>query len=345
MARESTPSSPNSRFRVWNLSGDLYSHTELAENWDTLDAILGRPADGSVWPPADERGVDGGIYGLLVALAAAGDGVGAVKMMWWPDEAGDIADFVPDKWVAMVGQTLAAVDHDFPTSDPIDLPDTRNAFVIGADPAKDAGVEGSATDLHTDAPGVTQAVGGVNSGGGGSNALTHTHTVAAHTHTVPAHFHSISGHSHDMDHRHDLQEDALTTGTPSHTIHAFELARSAIKRRWSLSGLNLGTLTFDPDGSWGPYETVVTGAAGVNPTAIVPHIQHTHFPRFWAGQPRVPSYPSVSTLKTQTGATALSTSTAAAVATGTNAVATTSSTATDNRPLHLGLVFLLKVRA
>lgn len=342
MARESTPSSPNSRFRVWNALGDLYSHTELAENWDTLDAIIGRPADNSVWPPQDERGIDGGIYGYLKALEASGDGVGATKLMWWPEAAGEIADFIPDKWVAMTGQVITAANHDFPTNEDIHLPDTRNMFLMGADPLKAAGVAGEASNSHSAAPGVTQNVGGSNVGGGGTNVASHAHSVPTHVHAIPNHSHSIAAHAHDMDHRHEMQESSLSTGTPAHAIHAFHLKSTAIHRRWNLNGHNLGALGYNPD-IW-PDQTVTPHGGAGGSAAIVPHIQHTHFPRFWAGTPRVPNYPSSGATRTTTGSTSLSTSTASGLTTGSSSAADTGSATLDNRPAHVAFVVLLKVR-
>lgn len=53
------------RFRVWPAGSDSYDHVELAQNFDTLDALLGIPDSGS-WPPT--TGVNGGIYALIKDL-------------------------------------------------------------------------------------------------------------------------------------------------------------------------------------------------------------------------------------------------------------------------------------
>lgn len=351
MARESDPSlSDNSRFRVWNASGDLYSHSELAENWDTVDAIIGRPTDGSVWPPLDERGSGGGIYKYLQDLTASQAGVGSVRLMWWPSSAGDIADFLPDKWAWMNGQTIAAANHDWPVDEDVTLIDTRNMFVIGADPAKGMGTTGDNTDDHDDAPGVTQSVGGLNVGGGGSNTSSHTHTVPQHVHQVPAHLHSIAAHWHDMDHRHALEDDGstTTTGTIARTVGAIELTTGAVKKRWAFPGsVSFGTLGYDPDGTWNSYVPPVdwTGVSGFSSNRpIVPHFVHTHYPRANAGQPKVPSYPAASDARTTTGSATLSTSTQAATNTALNDAFSTGSATTDNRPAHIGLVFLVKIK-
>lgn len=75
------------------------------------------------------------------------------------------------------------------------MPDTRNAFVLGA-----------ATSGTGSGTGTPPAIG--QAGGSHTYNLSHTHTVAGHTHTVPDHVHAMLDHTHaiagDGSHNHGI---------------------------------------------------------------------------------------------------------------------------------------------
>jgi hypothetical protein len=155
------------RFRVWPSGGDSYDHAENAANWDNLDAILGIPASGE-WPPT--LGVGGGIYKEIQDLKVSDIPVGAVIGWIRPTAAVPI----PSGFSTIEGQTIAAVDHDFPgISTSVTLPDLRNRFLLGADSAKAPGTAAVAVG----SPSINTAAGAPGpQGTGGENQ--HLLTVA-----------------------------------------------------------------------------------------------------------------------------------------------------------------------
>lgn len=256
------------RFRVWDRSQDSFNGEDLVYNFDNLDELLGGPDGvsgasgnefagvasswlgyGDVIPPLSTETqypgttnsgyeVQSGrrtLYGIVSGLNYNDVPLGTV-ISWWRPTSG-IA--IPDGWVPCDGRELNADQHSYPFAGTITVPDLRNKFVIGADPATPGinafngyALESDATAATTDnndwsgsgaAPGTTGAPGiGYDTGlenpaaRSGDNALRnlshthnpgtlaikdHTHSIA-HTHTIPAHSHKIEAHSHDMTHLH-----------------------------------------------------------------------------------------------------------------------------------------------
>lgn len=110
------------------------------------------------------------------------------------------------------GHQVPAGQHDFPglSTSAINLPDLRNAFILGADPNKAFAAGANQGDAASDAPGI--------GGSGGSNAaknFAHIHGVpgVSHTHSVTygAHQHG-PGSLYAASHGHAVN---ISTGTPN----------------------------------------------------------------------------------------------------------------------------------
>lgn len=215
-----------SRFHVWPLGSDSYKHVENQENWDTLDDILGVPSSGD-WPPS--RGIDSGIYKEVALLQAERMPLGAI-IEWFQPGGLDL----PTGWVECDGSTYGPSDNDFPGSITITVPDTRNAFTLGADSNKDVGTSAVAVgnadiDDHSGAPG-PQATGGSNQ-----------HTLVASE--TPSHDHGGGDHTHTLN-RQVLQ---LTAGGLNYLINV----RDSIT---NLETTNDAGDIIDSFGSDGPHE-------------------------------------------------------------------------------------------
>jgi len=171
--RWSNPS--GSRFRIWPSGTDSYDHSELTNNWDDLDAIIGIPTGGG-WPATE--GIGGGIYYEIQKAKEAAVPLG-VALPWF--RANEDME-VPDGYVLAIGQTLTVEEHDIPNvPGTYTVPDMRNKMVIGAVDSKqvgDAGVEvdNSLINIATGGPGPQ--------GTGGENTTTLTKAqMAGHKHT------------------------------------------------------------------------------------------------------------------------------------------------------------------
>ena len=148
------------RFRVWPDSEDNYDHAELAQNWDTIDRIIGVPNDGTDWPATTGEG--GGIYAEVQDLRLTILPVGFVVPWHRPS----LAVPIPTGFEVCDGSVVAEADHDFGAIGDVTLPDLRNRFVVGANPSTTIGQAGVAAthgdiDNEDGAPG-PQGVGGEN---------------------------------------------------------------------------------------------------------------------------------------------------------------------------------------
>jgi hypothetical protein len=180
------------RFRVWPAGSDNFDHTELASNFDNLDAIIGVPSTGD-WPPT--TGIDGGIYAEVLLLQDERLPIGTVVPWFRPNGAAAI----PTNWAACDGSTLTSGNHNFPgIAGSVTLPDLRNKFILGANAADANGAAAAAVgdatiDTATGAPGPQTS--------GGSNKIVQTTAqMPGHSHTftgnaLGAHVHSFTGNA------------------------------------------------------------------------------------------------------------------------------------------------------
>lgn len=148
------------RFRVWPAGTDSYSHTDLSNNFDTLDGILGNSPDAN-WPPS--TGMNGGIYKEVALLQKnVKSELGQVFPWFRPT----LALAIPVGCAVCDGSVLQPSDHDFPGGGTVTLPNLLNSFWVGADPAKSIGTPGAAVGAsgHDDATGAPgpQGAGGLN---------------------------------------------------------------------------------------------------------------------------------------------------------------------------------------
>lgn len=308
------------RFNVWSQPTDAYDREQLAENWDLLDGIIGRPVGGGQWPPNIGEGA--GIYGEIQKILDGAASVppqmplGSIVPWFYPgstiptavrNELGDLG------WVVCDGTIVASGDHEFAAfSGSFRTPNLTNMFIIGAN------IDGTrgAVSSPTAASGmVTTSVGTPgNTGQTGSNSVApHTHTVPTHTHPVPQHTHSIPAHSHQVpDHLHYLGN--LTGGV---NIDA--------------QGGRAGEVTKD-------------GTGTTHTSAFKNHVHN--LPGSTGGtHPGPPGY--VAGQKFDTLAWSGTTGLNAVANTGSNTVQTTgpnSVTPVDNRPASVPLVYIMKVR-
>ncbi len=202
------------RFRVWDLGDDLYSRAQLEENWDTLDAILGRPADGvTVWPPLADRGIGGGIWALIEKLQNDKAQLGDVKWVWVPTQnalTAVVAAAQTAGWEVANGQSISSGNHDMEeldgslSSSAIRLPNMIDHTVVGVAHDSTVGEVG----------GITTNNGTDNVGAQGAATATFTVSISAHTHSVPSHAHTTDGHVHGMQHRHRMYNGHTIPSSP-----------------------------------------------------------------------------------------------------------------------------------
>ena len=177
-------SQPTGKFRVWDQGGDPYQHPDLQVNWDTLDAIIGGPGGGGVWPPSGQS-----IYSLLTAIQVATAPLGSYMMWHRFDATIPLPTTISGAgWVECNGQTILAANHNLVDGNGVHLgdvtvPDFRNAFPLGADSTLNLGVASSSGQGSAFSPGI--------GGRGGSNA------AAAHSHAIPNHYHEHT-HIHEV---------------------------------------------------------------------------------------------------------------------------------------------------
>lgn len=166
------------RFRVWPAGTDSYSHTDLSNNFDTLDNIIGNSPTVN-WPPT--LGLNGGIYAQIALLQANRQPIGTVFPWFRPT----LAVPIPAGCSVCDGSTLAAADHDFPGGGSITLPNLINAFWLGADPNLPINQAGVAiTDAGIDS--ASGAPGPQGTGGQNAHALTNTEIPTAAENTTSA---------------------------------------------------------------------------------------------------------------------------------------------------------------
>ena len=167
MARASSPSGIIPNPNVWNSGSDDFSHTQLAANWDTVDANLTMLQD--------ERMPIGSV------------------VMWWRRTTNDpiIPWGTASVWQPCDGRTIIAANHSFPGGGNLVLPDMRNQVPFGA-----GSPDGSNSNPTLTYPGdgvapPTQASGPTNAGGIGGEAGSMNQAI------VPAHYHQHS-HVHQL---------------------------------------------------------------------------------------------------------------------------------------------------
>jgi len=198
---------PNMGLIAWDQASDPYDHTQLAANFNTIDAHDHTPGSGTritTTAIQDSAISTNKLANLAVTTGKiANDAVTAPKldrqyvhpigsiMPWWRPNA---STSVPDGWVIATGQTLAAADHDFPGGGAVTLPDLRNKFLLGADTA-------NVGTLASETPAIGY------SAGNNSLNISHSHTIASHTHTIDGHSHTVNSHSHTVQsHTHSLAD-------------------------------------------------------------------------------------------------------------------------------------------
>lgn len=194
---------PNMSLWAWDLSGDAYDHTQLANNWSAVDSHNHTAGKGVQIPTA------GIADGAITTAKLADNSVTSAKIVDGTITGADIADgtiprtkfdttvtsgnlgdviahfrpslsfAIPTGWHIADGSTLVeGTDHDWTGAGNVVLPDLRNKMILGA--------ATSGTGTGTGTPPAENAT-----GGSMSTSLAHAHTVAAHSHGVAGHSHTI----------------------------------------------------------------------------------------------------------------------------------------------------------
>ena len=189
--------------------------------------------------------------GLAIAMMGADvlrqmHAIGEVIDWWRPA----ISVPTPSGFEVCDGRQIPAGQHDFPGlgASAINLPDLRNMFILGADPAKAQAAGAGQGNAATDGPGIA--------GTGGSNAgksFAHGHGVPGvdHQHYVPTpdHLHHV-GSLYTGDHAHGGPESI--TGP----YHRAGDSNVTLSRPWGIHGsgaVGIGGMTGASDrglGAW-----------------------------------------------------------------------------------------------
>ena len=344
MGRWSDPATglTQDRFRVWSVGDDLYSRAELEENWDTLDAILGRPVDGvTVWPPLAERGVGKGIWLYLQKLISGEPKLGDVKWVWAPTQTALTAVITKQQtagYEVANGQSILAADHDFETLDgsltgAIRLPDMVDHYAIGV--AHDSTVGA--------ADGITTNTGGTNDNTQGAHTDTINVEIDGHQHSVPQHRHGLAPHHHGMQHRHYMfHEDILPGGgVDDPTIGRTQTGSSRFGVVYSLKASAIADIASYPADTDG----YLTESAPGGFTYKVPNAEHRHdLAEGVTGLPvRGPTGGVRLVMNTETNTSPLFTVNSTAFDVDADGAISESYTV-DTKPLSVGLVPFIKVR-
>lgn len=317
---------PNMGLIKWDLTGDPYSHTQLAANFQALDdhdhtsgkgklivtnsitnlaVTTAKLADGTV---TSAKIADGAITAAKLANDAKYP-IGIVVPWYRPDPS--IA--VPSGWIVPIGQTLTDPEHDFAIAGSIQVPDLRNKFILGA--------YTSGTGTGTSTPPAIGAVGGSH-----TINLAHAHAVNSHTHSVPNHTHGIDPHSHTVsDHTHTIatQTDHAHTYNSGNQVYSRQ-ANTTYKQ--PPTGLDdfLQTLFINNFNSGG----------GASAAPMDPAGSHNHG-----------GATGGVTAGLSTNSTGLTTQSSGSTTSGATAPGTDSqlSSTTDNRVAFVGLLYIMKV--
>lgn len=291
--------------------------------------------------PANRVAADAGLpYGALSAVAVRQDiPIGGIIDWWRPNSSVP----VPTGFVIADGRQVLAADHEFPgISTNINVPDLRNAFVLGANSANADGATAVAGgDAVTDAPGI----GGT--GGSQFRNLAHTHDMT-HTHTLPAHYHgkgtlsinSSGSHGHGISdpwHSHGHSLGTSGAGSHGHSLSGNVPIYNTTYGGAGSFGIAGGSTTtlhrqaLGADGV-GDHSHGVTGGINSAGTGIsINAASHSHGNADFAG--------SVGATGGSNGDAAMTTS---AISTANTASA--QSATQDIRPKYVGLLKIIKVK-
>lgn len=174
---------PNMGLVKWNLLSDPYDHSQLAGNFDAIDAHDHTEDKGRQIPTegiedlaivtmkiADASVTTAKLADKAVTSTKIADGVtaslGDFKWWWRPSL---LLSVPTGGWVIAQGQSLTSSQHDFPGGGTITLPNLMDKFIRGVTSDNIGSLGGSAT---------------IN--------LNHSHNVNGHTHTIQPHSHFLN---------------------------------------------------------------------------------------------------------------------------------------------------------
>jgi len=187
---------------LWPSLNDQFSHTELKQNFERIDQLLGTAAP---------------LKSMII---------------FWIDAPNETA---PTGWAYCDGRTLSAAEQDINPGGTYTLPNMLNMFPLGADPTKaltqaPAALGSGNIDAAAGAPGA-KAV-------GGSNQITlASGNLPAHTHDVQLSTSLVSDHLHAGSTLSGLVNEA---GAHTHAVidpghmHTYQRTESGGVERWRL---------------------------------------------------------------------------------------------------------------
>lgn len=315
---------------AWTASTDPYSHVELASNFNLIDGHDHASGKGKQIPTGgiadhavtqikladasvgNDQIIDNSVTAdkLDGALLAAIVPMGFVYPFWRPAGASTVIwgnRASGHLFELCDGRTIVQAEHDLGVASSIVLPNLIDKFALF----------GAEADI-----GVT--------GGSNSASLSHSHTVNSHSHTVNSHGHTVNAHAHTIgDHRHGISDD----GSHGHTFAGGHFVHS--RQNAFLGGIQVQDVnTFVRSNTLqslylASYDPVGDALASMDPAGL-----HGH-----GGQTGLVSTGNLGTSDASPGTSSASPATNAQSPGTSSALGTT-----DNRPAHMKLVPLVRVR-
>lgn len=230
--------------------------TDIFDAIGDVANIAGFPAPGHgiVVPPIPGLGDIGALVAAKVAEAIAAIPPAALTPGY---EIGDVRPWftstVPTSWLAMEGQSTAAMHATIVSMYGANLPDMRDRTLIGASGTKAIGTATGAESVTlttTELPGHNHA------------GPSHAHAGTAHVHAGPSHTHSGPAHVHGQN---------VTDGTGGSAVRNDYNSPDAAGLAYP-QGTDTGSSGTGPTGSGGTGDTGSSGtgatsASGTDPTS------------------------------------------------------------------------------
>ena len=282
--------------------------------------------------------------------------LGTVIDWWRPNDSVP----VPNGWEICDGHSVAEVNHDFEVPSAINVPDLRNAFVLGANIANADASSGTPADAVGSAPGIR--------GTGGNNVrnIQHAHDMGNHTHAIahthtsytPAHYHGTGSlyigasgsHGHTVnDPGHNHGGATGSTSVPhthedpgsSQSGYVYQAEGGSGGREVGYGSSNQITLTTalntGPASSTSHAHAITPGTTGISLNSNT----HTHANADFGGSVGATSGVNGDA---QIASTTSASSAASSGAPSTNSTGAAASASQDWRPKYVGLLKLIKVR-
>lgn len=203
---------PGTRVNVNTMPGDRLTASSVAGSKVADNTILGKHLSEGALP------------------------LGTIIAYWVPAKPGG-GYVIPDGWAICNGQTLGVGSHNFAGGGSVVVPDLRDRYPRGTDPA---------ASFVAYSGGVHQSGVGMNGTQGANTVdLSHVHTIN-HSHTIPTHSHQVQDHAHGMSHTHNAFVPDHAHGLPTTKANAGTSSTVTIRINGSATaGYGGATITTD----------------------------------------------------------------------------------------------------